>query len=87
MTTAAEYGKAPAWALDERDYASMKQYYEQLPLCEPAVDDITWNDLNMDAIFKRIKNTQSSIGDEYSYRFLTAISQPQQRFFLFAKIH
>ena len=55
--------------MDERDYASMKQYYEQRPLDEPAVDDITWNDLNMDAIFKRMKNTQSSIGDEYSYRF------------------
>lgn len=65
----AEYGKAPAWTLDERDYTSMKQYYEHFPLTEPAVDDITWNDLNMDAIFKRMKNTQSSIGDEYSYRF------------------
>lgn len=66
---AAEYGKAPVWTLDERDYTSMKQYYELFPLAEPTIDDITWNDLNMDALFKRMKNTQSSIGDEYSYRF------------------
>lgn len=73
---AAEYGKAPQWTLDERDYASMKRYYEQFPLDEPGIDDITWNDLNMDAIFKRMKNTQSSIGDEYSYRFFRRQHNP-----------
>lgn len=66
---AEEYGKPPVWALDERDYASMKKYCGQHPPQGPAIDDITWNDLNMDAVFKRVKNTQSSIGDEYSYRF------------------
>lgn len=25
----AEYGKKPEWKLDERDYASMKKYYQQ----------------------------------------------------------
>ena len=64
-----EYGELPKWTLDGRDYNSIKRYYEQNPLVEPEIDDITWSDLNMDAIFKRMKNTQSSIGDEYSYRF------------------
>lgn len=31
------------------------------------LDDITWNDLNMDGIFARINHTQSSSGAEYLY--------------------
>ena len=60
----AEYGKAPEWKLDERDYASMKKYYHQKQFEGAVLDDITWTDLNMDEIFKQVKNTQSSIGDE-----------------------
>ena len=65
----AEYGRVPQWTMDERDYASLKRYHRQCPLGEPEIDDITWADLNMDAVFRRVKNTQSSIGDEYCYRF------------------
>lgn len=64
-----EYGKPPVWTMDERDFTSIKRYYEKVKSKEPEIDDITWSDLNMDAVFKRMKNTQSSIGDEYSYRF------------------
>lgn len=34
------------------------------------VDDITWNDLNMDEIFKQLNNTFSSAGEEYLYHIL-----------------
>lgn len=34
------------------------------------VDDITWNDLNMNKIFTRINNTQSSVGEEFLYDIL-----------------
>lgn len=34
------------------------------------VDDITWNDLDMDEIYRRINNTQSSLGEEYLYALL-----------------
>lgn len=34
------------------------------------IDDITWNDLDMDDIFMIINNTQSSIGEEYLYALL-----------------
>lgn len=64
-----DYGKIPEWAIDERDYASMQKYYRKTLKTEPRIDDITWTDLNMDELFKRIKNTQSSIGDEFSYAF------------------
>lgn len=72
----AEYGKKPEWKLDERDYASMKKYYQQKKSDEPTIDDVTFNDLNMDEIFKQVKNTQSSIGDEYSYDFFRRQKNP-----------
>lgn len=34
------------------------------------VDDITWNDLDMDEIYWRMNNTQSSLGEEYLYALL-----------------
>lgn len=71
-----EYGKQPEWKLDERDYASMKKYYQHKKTDELAIDDITFNDLNMDQIFKQMKNTQSSIGDEYSYYFFRKQKNP-----------
>lgn len=33
-------------------------------------DDITWNDLDMDTVFRRINATNSSVGEEYLYRLL-----------------
>lgn len=34
------------------------------------IDDITWNDLDMNEVFKHINNTYSSVGDEYLYNML-----------------
>lgn len=34
------------------------------------IDDITWNDLNMDEVFKKINYTYSSAGEEYLYHTL-----------------
>lgn len=35
-----------------------------------SIDDITWNDLNMDEIFKRMNYTYSAAGEEYLYYIL-----------------
>lgn len=37
---------------------------------ESMIDDITWNDLGMDEVFKCINNTNSSVGQEYLYKML-----------------
>lgn len=34
------------------------------------IDDITWNDTNMDEIFSRINTTNSAMGEEYLYKTL-----------------
>ncbi len=35
-----------------------------------AVDDITWNDLDMDSVFERIDKCRSAVGEEYLYYLL-----------------
>ncbi len=37
---------------------------------DESVDDITWNDLNMDQVFKNMDNTQSSFGQELLYKLI-----------------
>lgn len=65
-----DYGTLP----QRRDYAAgdflrIAKYYEKHKdnLC---IDDITWNDLNMDEVFKRMNYTLSSAGEEYLYYLL-----------------
>lgn len=70
-----EWGRKP-----ERTYADgeMKRISRYYYLCrqqenmteQPALDDITWKDLNMDAVFALINHTRSSIGEEALYRML-----------------
>ena len=50
-------------------YAAIPRYYEKHPK-EEQVDDITWNDLGMDDVYKRIDATFSSAGEEMLYYML-----------------
>lgn len=45
-------------------------HYAKMNPSEAAIDDITWNDLGMDDVFKSINNTNSSVGQEYLYKML-----------------
>ncbi len=61
-----EYG---AW--ESREYspermAHINSYTRRHPK-EGQIDDITWNDLGMDDVFKRMNNTLSATGEEYLY--------------------
>lgn len=65
----ANYGKEID--LEEVDIKidSVSSYFRNKKI-KSAIDDITWNDLNMDDIFKKINNTQSSAGAEVLYDIL-----------------
>lgn len=47
-------------------FARIGSYYKKHAK-EGQIDDITWNDLNMDEIFKRMNYTFSASGEEYLY--------------------
>lgn len=63
------YGKA----VTDSQILSRIEYikgYNNKHLNNDCLDDITWNDLGMDELFKRMDNTYSSAGEEYLYYLL-----------------
>lgn len=46
------------------------RYYARQNSSDKDIDDITWNDLDMDTIFLNINHTRTSAGEEYLYRIL-----------------
>ena len=44
--------------------------FKKRKIKEPYIDDITWNDLDMDKVFQRIDHTRSSVGEGYLYFLL-----------------
>lgn len=65
------YGKLKNIKLNDIDLNLTRGYFDFIKdKLEFYIDDITWNDLNMDEIFKGINNTGTSLGDEILYKFL-----------------
>lgn len=59
----------------EADYtseklASIKAFYQAVKDDRFDIDDITWNDLDMDELFMLMNNTQCAMGEEYLYALL-----------------
>ncbi len=65
-----EWGKKPEVEYTSEKLEYLKSYYNSIKDCNLDVDDITWNDLDMDEVYMEINNTQSSIGEEYLYSLL-----------------
>ena len=61
-----EYGNPRTNVETPERYGYIGRYYEKHR--KPyAVDDITWNDLNMDKLYQRVNYAHSSCGEEYLY--------------------
>ncbi len=61
-----DYGKLPKREYKAEQFANIPHYYEKHKNGF-SVDDITWNDLNMDEVFKKMNYTYSAAGEEYLY--------------------
>lgn len=59
-------------------FARMGSYCNRHPE-DGQIDDITWNDLGMDEIFKRMNYTLSATGEEYLYYTLRSLRQDRTR--------
>ena len=67
--------KAQFGSISTRKYASddldhIAHYYQNHKEGLDVVDDITWNDLDMDTLFQGMNTTCSSAGEEYLYHML-----------------
>ena len=64
-----EWGQIPNDSYTAEKFAAIREYYlANKGTCD--VDDITWNDVDMDNVFARINSTYSSMGEEYLYKML-----------------
>lgn len=67
------WGKPPVEKYRNEDMQAISGYfynYSEKYYDKFLIDDITWNDLDMDNVFKRINNTSSTVGEEYLYKLL-----------------
>ncbi len=62
----ADYGILPKREYTPEQYAGISHYFAR-HRDGFIIDDITWNDLEMDEIFRRMNHTWSSAGEEYLY--------------------
>lgn len=66
---AKQYGQTREYEYPVGRFEKIPMFYEHNKP-KHYVDDITWNDLNMDEIFKSMNFTESSVGEEYLYYLL-----------------
>ncbi len=64
-----EYGTPPQKEYKLERFIRIASYHKHHPMPNQ-LDDITWNDLNMDEIFKRMNYAYSAAGEEYLYHTL-----------------
>ncbi|NLL75751.1 MAG: hypothetical protein GX235_00655 [Clostridiales bacterium] len=65
------YGALPKRAEDKpEEFERISHYFKKHEADGFYIDDITWNDLNMDSIFKQMNYAYSAAGEEYLYYLL-----------------
>ena len=68
------YGQPPRRSYKDEDMDHLTGFYKNHP-ASFQIDDTTWNDLNMDGVFKRMNYSLSAAGEEYLYYMLRTPSQ------------
>ena len=68
------YGKPPAREYKADDLDHVTGYFRNHPE-DTQIDDITWNDLGMDGVYKRLNYCLSAAGEEYLYYLLRSPRQ------------
>lgn len=66
------WGKTPDNEYDKRDMKRFSQFFEYYAKqkTEYVIDDITWNDLELEKFYTMINSTHTSMGDEVLYSML-----------------
>lgn len=64
------WGNLPKREYDYGELEHIAKYYEATKSEAFTIDDITWNDLDMDSVFCMMNQCRSSSGDDYLYKLL-----------------
>lgn len=71
------YGRLPDKKYTQERFGRMGSFFQRHPE-EGQLDDITWNDLGMDELFKRMDYTFSASGEEYLYYTLRTLKRDRE---------
>ena len=77
------YGQAPDFMYFDGDLNSIRNYFDHRyinDLDDFLIDEITWNDLSGDRLFKRINHGLSTSGEQYLYYLLRCPSITQEEY-------
>lgn len=67
----AGWGSVPTREYSWEEFERVSHYFNRRREdCGFYIDDITWNDLDMDEVFRLVNHTWSSVGEEYLYYLL-----------------
>ena len=69
-----QYGKRPEREYEFEEFDAITHYFERKSKTGFYIDDITWNDLDMDTIFMLLNQTYSCVGESYLYSLLRTSS-------------
>lgn len=69
-----EFGQVPNKRMSQERYENVPAYYKR-HRTDHSIDDITWNDLDLTALFHRIDSTRSAAGEEYLYYLMRTPGQ------------
>lgn len=64
------FGVKPTETMSSERYQSLKVYLNSLPAGSTDIDEITWNDLEMEHIFAELNHTCSAVGEEVLFAYL-----------------
>lgn len=73
-----EWGTLPTASYTQEKFAAIAEYYKANH-GKYDVDDITWNDVDMDTIFMMMNQTGSSMGEDYLYTLLRRLEISPQK--------
>jgi DNA mismatch repair ATPase MutS len=65
-----QWGEVPEQEYTVEALESLTYYYRSTKDASKDIDDITWNDIDMEEIFMLMNNTGSAMGEEYLYSLL-----------------
>ena len=63
------YGKANKRQIKEEELERISHYCKDR-IDKYTIDELTWNDLDLDLVYKQMAYTESSLGDDYLYYML-----------------
>ncbi|BCJ95070.1 DNA mismatch repair protein MutS [Anaerocolumna cellulosilytica] len=69
-----QWGEVPEQEYTTEALQSLTYYYRSTKDASKDIDDITWNDIDMEQIFMLMNNTGSAMGEEYLYSLLRKLT-------------